>query len=290
MPGTTGSNWPLARVATATAAIRRARDWSSTCRRSTRWPSQSGMQFATVGAGAQLVDVYNQLGASGVLLPGGSCPTVGIAGLALGGGIGVFGRAYGLTCDNIASLTHRDRRRIPAPMLAQRPQRSVLGQSGWGRRQLRHRDVVHLHRPSHPERGAVHPGVALGRGGDRPRFVAALDTLGARRAVVQLPAGLERRRRRRDSEGHRRVRRIDGGLHECPGPLAECRRCGADGPVRGSRGLPPGHVDRGGMRGAHGGPVPSAHTEPGWDALPVGLHRQVELHRRRVCRRRARRQ
>ncbi len=66
---------------------------------------QSGMQFATVGAGAQLVDVYNQLGASGVLLPGGSCPTVGIAGLALGGGIGVFGRAYGLACDNIASLT-----------------------------------------------------------------------------------------------------------------------------------------------------------------------------------------
>jgi FAD/FMN-containing dehydrogenase len=66
---------------------------------------QSGNQFATVGAGAQLVDVYSQLGASGVLLPGGSCPTVGIAGLALGGGIGVFGRAYGMTCDNIASLT-----------------------------------------------------------------------------------------------------------------------------------------------------------------------------------------
>ena len=66
---------------------------------------ESGMQFATVGAGAQLVDVYSQLGASGVLLPGGSCPTVGIAGLALGGGIGVFARAYGMTCDNIAALT-----------------------------------------------------------------------------------------------------------------------------------------------------------------------------------------
>lgn len=65
---------------------------------------QSGMQFATVGAGAQLIDIYSQLGASGLLLPGGSCPTVGIAGLALGGGIGVFGRAYGMTCDNIASL------------------------------------------------------------------------------------------------------------------------------------------------------------------------------------------
>jgi FAD/FMN-containing dehydrogenase len=65
----------------------------------------SGMRYATVGAGTQLVDVYSQLGSSGLLLPGGSCPTVGIAGLALGGGIGVFGRAYGMTCDNIAALS-----------------------------------------------------------------------------------------------------------------------------------------------------------------------------------------
>jgi FAD/FMN-containing dehydrogenase len=65
---------------------------------------QPGMKLASVGAGAQLVDIYSQLGSSGVLLPGGSCPTVGIAGLALGGGIGVFGRAYGMTCDNIASV------------------------------------------------------------------------------------------------------------------------------------------------------------------------------------------
>jgi hypothetical protein len=59
---------------------------------------------ATIGAGAHLIDIYNQVGAAGFVLPGGSCPTVGIAGLALGGGIGVFGRAYGMTCDNIASL------------------------------------------------------------------------------------------------------------------------------------------------------------------------------------------
>jgi hypothetical protein len=65
----------------------------------------SGTTHASIGAGAQLVDIYNQLGSSGLLLPGGSCPTVGIAGLALGGGIGVFGRAYGMTCDNIASLS-----------------------------------------------------------------------------------------------------------------------------------------------------------------------------------------
>jgi len=59
---------------------------------------------AVVGAGARLIDVYNTLGEAGVVLPGGSCPTVGIAGLTLGGGVGVFGRNYGLTCDNLRSL------------------------------------------------------------------------------------------------------------------------------------------------------------------------------------------
>src|ERR1700728_1413230 len=43
---------------------------------------------AVIGAGARLIDIYGTLGPAGVLLPGGSCPTVGIAGLTLGGGIG----------------------------------------------------------------------------------------------------------------------------------------------------------------------------------------------------------
>lgn len=60
---------------------------------------------SNVGAGARLVDVYSTLGASGVALPGGSCPTVGIAGLTLGGGLGVVDRRYGLTCDNLLSAT-----------------------------------------------------------------------------------------------------------------------------------------------------------------------------------------
>jgi hypothetical protein len=60
---------------------------------------------ALVGAGAKLIDVYNVIGNADRLLPGGSCPSVGIAGLALGGGVGVFGRKFGLTTDNIQSLT-----------------------------------------------------------------------------------------------------------------------------------------------------------------------------------------
>jgi FAD/FMN-containing dehydrogenase len=59
---------------------------------------------ATVGAGTRLIDFYQGLAAKGRAVPGGSCATVGIAGLTLGGGIGVTARAYGLTCDSVESL------------------------------------------------------------------------------------------------------------------------------------------------------------------------------------------
>ncbi|MGD0243521.1 MAG: FAD-dependent oxidoreductase [Streptosporangiaceae bacterium] len=59
---------------------------------------------AVVGAGTRLIDFYNGLAAHGRGVPGGSCPTVGIAGLTLGGGVGVVSRAYGLTSDNVTSL------------------------------------------------------------------------------------------------------------------------------------------------------------------------------------------
>jgi FAD/FMN-containing dehydrogenase len=60
-------------------------------------------QTATVGAGAQLIDVYNSLAKAGAMLPGGSCPSVGIAGVTLGGGFGLAGRRYGLSADNVVS-------------------------------------------------------------------------------------------------------------------------------------------------------------------------------------------
>ncbi|NEC69269.1 FAD-binding oxidoreductase [Streptomyces sp. SID9727] len=59
----------------------------------------------TVGAGAKLLGVYEGLAAHGVTIPGGSCPTVGISGLTLGGGHGVAARAYGLTCDSLTAAT-----------------------------------------------------------------------------------------------------------------------------------------------------------------------------------------
>ena len=60
---------------------------------------------AVVGAGARLIDVYATLAAHGRALPAGSCPTVGVAGSTLGGGLGVVSRAYGLTCDHVKSAT-----------------------------------------------------------------------------------------------------------------------------------------------------------------------------------------
>jgi hypothetical protein len=56
---------------------------------------------ATVGAGARLIDVYNRLWQRRVTIPAGSCPSVGIAGLALGGGVGFASRAFGTTSDNL---------------------------------------------------------------------------------------------------------------------------------------------------------------------------------------------
>jgi hypothetical protein len=60
---------------------------------------------AAIGAGARLGDVYEKLAQAGVTIPAGSCQTVGIAGLALGGGVGFASRLFGLTCDNVRRLT-----------------------------------------------------------------------------------------------------------------------------------------------------------------------------------------
>lgn len=66
--------------------------------------TQVGSGIARIGAGTRLVDLYAGLDAHGVTVPGGSCPTVGVAGLTLGGGIGVVTRAYGTLSDNLRSV------------------------------------------------------------------------------------------------------------------------------------------------------------------------------------------
>ncbi|MEU4357905.1 FAD-binding oxidoreductase [Streptomyces virginiae] len=54
-----------------------------------------------IGAGARLGDVHAALAGRGVSVPTGLCPSVGIAGLTLGGGLGLASRAYGTTADRL---------------------------------------------------------------------------------------------------------------------------------------------------------------------------------------------
>ncbi|MEU8244319.1 FAD-binding oxidoreductase [Actinoplanes missouriensis] len=62
-----------------------------------------GSQTAAIGGGARLIDVYNRLGAAGRAIPSGSCGSVGISGITLGGGIGMASGKYGLTCDAVTA-------------------------------------------------------------------------------------------------------------------------------------------------------------------------------------------
>jgi FAD/FMN-containing dehydrogenase len=51
-----------------------------------------------------MIEVSDALARHGGAVPGGSCPTVGFGGLALGGGYGLAARAFGLTADNVTGL------------------------------------------------------------------------------------------------------------------------------------------------------------------------------------------
>src|SRR5206468_5886360 len=56
---------------------------------------------ATVGGGALSGAVYESLQEHGLAIPGGTCPSVGMAGVTLGGGLGILGRKYGVTSDSL---------------------------------------------------------------------------------------------------------------------------------------------------------------------------------------------
>ena len=57
-----------------------------------------------IGGGARLIDVSAEVGARNWSLPLGSCPTVGIGGFTLGGGIGLSSRLLGLACDRLLGV------------------------------------------------------------------------------------------------------------------------------------------------------------------------------------------
>jgi FAD/FMN-containing dehydrogenase len=57
-----------------------------------------------IGGGATLGAAYQAAGARDLAIPGGSCPTVGIAGNTLGGGFGFLARKFGMACDSLLSI------------------------------------------------------------------------------------------------------------------------------------------------------------------------------------------
>ena len=61
-------------------------------------------KLVTVEGGCRLGDVDAATAAHALLVPAGIMSETGVAGLALGGGIGWFSRKHGLTCDNFVSL------------------------------------------------------------------------------------------------------------------------------------------------------------------------------------------
>ncbi len=62
----------------------------------------------SVGPGCRLSQLYDSILPKNKLLAAGSCGSVGIGGLTLGGGYGLFGRKYGLTCDSLSEITMVD--------------------------------------------------------------------------------------------------------------------------------------------------------------------------------------
>lgn len=63
-----------------------------------------GMGTLKIGAGITNSELYEYVGKRGYPFPGGTCPTVGVVGYALGGGWGLSSRLFGLGTDNLLQV------------------------------------------------------------------------------------------------------------------------------------------------------------------------------------------
>lgn len=63
---------------------------------------------ANIGPACLLKDVYAEIIPKGKIIPGGSCGTVAMGGLTLGGGYGLLSRQLGMTCDSLLEVTMVD--------------------------------------------------------------------------------------------------------------------------------------------------------------------------------------
>src|SRR5690606_9048459 len=60
--------------------------------------------FARVGAGTPWGPVVEAAGRRGLAALHGSSPTVGVIGYLLGGGLGFYGRQFGLACNRVRAI------------------------------------------------------------------------------------------------------------------------------------------------------------------------------------------
>ena len=70
--------------------------------------SSEAPTVASLGGGAKWAHAYTQLvhrRADGYVVNGGRCPTVGVGGFVLGGGLSPFGRSFGVGCDTVKAIT-----------------------------------------------------------------------------------------------------------------------------------------------------------------------------------------
>ena len=206
---------------------------------------------ATIGPAAPLIEVAATLSRRGVDIPHGSCPTVALGGLVLGGGMGLAGRAWGLTLDRVLSFdvvtADGRRRRVDAEHQAG----PLLG-AARRRGELRHR---HGRAPADAA-GAAGRMVLGRRPGRRPRRAARglgrPRADGARRPHLDLQPELRRRRR------VRAVPRL-GGWAAAAGRAAG-PRAGRE-PEQRQRGLAGPAATLGGVPGRRAGDVPARHLD-----------------------------
>lgn len=75
----------------------------------TKFSVDKATGVATIGAGWRLGPLYAQLWDTGpYLIAAGTCPSVGIGGHTLGGGLGNVGRKYGMASDNVVGMNMID--------------------------------------------------------------------------------------------------------------------------------------------------------------------------------------
>ena len=103
---------------------------SWTSHRWARWRSRPRWRPSVLACGSAS---STTLATHGLTIPAGCGPSVGIAGLTLGGGRGILGRKHGLTCDHLPGVPHPPRARghgVSADLAAGRGCRGGPGLAG----------------------------------------------------------------------------------------------------------------------------------------------------------------